>query len=79
VTEQGFNNLIKYVSPTNTSNPFALSFQNWGNSWSKFETKWGQIKSNKIELIAGPTIKEHSFVFILTDSGWRLDSWSPGD
>ena len=81
-TNNGFDSLIKYISPSQPPNTFDPTFKTWGENWSKLETKWEKIvtdnkNSKSITLRLEATIKEHIFIFKLTDDGWRMDSWSP--
>ena len=64
VTVNGFESLIKYVSPSNGSNPFIATFQTWGDIWSNLELEWKETKGNKIELNTGPDSKGPIFTFL---------------
>ncbi len=79
VTKKGFDNLIKYISPSNESEPFASTFKTWGNMWAGWEIKWGQVHADKVELTLGPAVKEHVFTFLNAGTQWKMDSWFPGE
>jgi len=77
VTENGFECLIKYISPYNESDPFTVSFRNWGNMWSNWDTEWGEIKDNRVKLKVGQESKDHVFTFLKIGTEWKMEYWDP--
>jgi len=83
-TNNGFNSLIEHISPSQPPNPLGPTFITWGNTWANCKMEWGQVKTDKVTYQRSITLKldmkvlEHVFVFILTDDGWRMNSWTAG-
>lgn len=77
VTINGFESLIKYISPFSRSDPFAGTFQTWGNMWSNCELEWGEIKGNNVDLKTGQESSRHLFIFLKIGTEWKMESWDP--
>lgn len=76
VTVNGFQSLIKYISPSFEDDPFTSTFQSWAKMWSNRELEWGEIKGNKVELKTGQKSSIHVFTFLKIGTEWKLESWA---
>ncbi|PCJ29379.1 MAG: hypothetical protein COA99_19505 [Moraxellaceae bacterium] len=79
VTQNGFESLIKYISPNNDAEPFSITFQTWANEWSNLELEWSEIEGDKVTLKTGPESKDHLFTFLKIGADWKMEFWNPNE
>jgi len=74
-TVDGIASLEKRV----VGEPKKTAFARWGKGWSAWEVRWTKREPTRVEARLGPEVKEAGLVFVKTDTGWKLDRWTPGD
>jgi hypothetical protein len=71
---EGFQSLIEIISPFDEKEPFAGTFQTWGNKWAENEIEVFTV-NNHASLIAVDEDDRKSFVFLYSEKGWKLHQW----
>ena len=57
----------------------AVVFKRWGGGWSNWDVRWQRRDAHSALAYIGPDSKEHSIEFVLTEAGWKLSKWTPGE
>lgn len=75
VTDKGYASLISVID----KNEQVGTFRMWGVVWGDWDLQWIEMADEKYTAKAGPETKETHLEFVLTNEGWKLDRWSPGE
>tara|TARA_R110002096_G_scaffold317928_2_gene512303 strand:+ start:1384 stop:1755 length:372 start_codon:yes stop_codon:yes gene_type:complete len=74
-TQNGFSYLMGRANKESPLDELAK----WGNDWQESEPRWYALDSrDEVVLNIGPQVKEYTFYFKKTPSGWKMDQWYLG-